>query len=387
MRKIYKLMSLLAFAILAMTACQNIDDVVDNTPTTNSDEIANSSTQIGSYYAFIGVDRNYNYKNYGSYYALLYSGENAEEPLQRVTYNDGRFNFYNLQPSTTYFYKVVFEVENPEYYKESRMLSFTTLPGISCGSVTYTNWDGETYPFYEFYDNKEFTCWFYAGNNYLSSNLWFDGVSWIISNPVDASGEYNNVYSCYPYSTKVNHNKEFYAYTAKAATEQYLYGNGTIDPESYKFDLNMYHATARVVFNISIDPSVSLNMAYLYNFSLNTNGVVPVSGYVSMENGKISNASYGSIEFGDDVTLKQGSTYTLTFYPLPATQDGMVDFYAYVEGGSMLNMPIDISGENMWKAGNTYTYNILYTPQELRIVSVNVQSWDEVHGGDVIINH
>ena len=235
------------------------------------------------------------------------------------------------------------------------MLSFTTLPGISGGSVTYTNWDGDTYPFYEFNETEEFTCWFYAGNNYLSNTLWFDGVSWRISNPVDAFGEYNNVYSCYPYSTKVNHNKEFYAYTAKAATEQYLYGNGTIDPESYKFDLNMYHATARVVFNISIDPSVSLNMAYLYNFSLNTNRVVPVSGYVSMENGKISNASYGSIAFGGGVTLKQGSTYQLTFYPLPATQDGTVEFYAYVEGGSMLTMPIDISGENMGKAGNTYT--------------------------------
>ena len=91
-------MSLLAFAILVMTACQNIDDVVDNTPTTNSDEIANSSTQIGSYYAFIGVDRNYKYHNYGSYYALLYSDENAEEPVveslndfdykKKMDYND-----------------------------------------------------------------------------------------------------------------------------------------------------------------------------------------------------------------------------------------------------------------------------------------------------------
>ena len=46
-----------------------------------------------------------------------------------------------------------------------------------------------------------------------------------------------------------------------------------------------------------------------------------------------------------------------------------------------------LAGENMWKAGNTYTYNIVYTPQELRITSVSVQTWKEVHGGDVIINH
>ena len=139
--------------------------------------------------------------------------------------------------------------------------------------------------------------------------------------------------------------------------------------------------------NISIDPEISLQTAYIYGMSLSTNKVVPTSGYVSMETGNISNAGYGSISFGSDVTLKRGSTYTLTFYPLPATEDGMVNFYANVEGGSTLTLPIELTGENMWKAGNTYTYNIVYTPQELRITSVSVQTWKEVHGGDVIINH
>ena len=383
MRKIYKLMSLLAFAILVMTACQNIDDVVDNTPTTNSDEIANSSTQIGSYYAFIGVDRNYNYKNYGSYYALLYSGENAEEPLQRVTYNDGRFDFYNLQPSTTYFYKVVFEISDPEYYKESPMLSFTTLPGYSCGTITYTDWNGETYPF----ETEKVPCYFYSGSNSLSNVLSNkEGVSWIINNPVDAIGQYTNVCACYPYSN-INYSREFYVDTSKEAREQYMYGNGAIDPENYRFDINMVHATARVIMNISIDPEISLQTAYIYGMSLSTNKVVPTSGYVSMETGNISNAGYGSISFGSDVTLKRGSTYTLTFYPLPATEDGMVNFYANVEGGSTLTLPIELTGDQMWKAGNTYTYNIVYTPQELRITSVNVQGWNEVNGGDVIIQN
>lgn len=379
-------MSLLTFAILAMTACQTIDDVDDNTPTTNPDEIANSSTQIGSYYAYIGVNEYYKPTDYRRYYACLYSDENAEEPLQRVTFNGGSFKFYNLQPSTTYFYKVVFEISDPEYYKESPMLSFTTLPGISCGSVTYTNWEGETYPFYEFFEKSELYCWFYSGANYSSTSLSYDGVSWRISSPVDAIGDYKNVYSCYPYSN-VNYNKGFYANTSKGATEQYLYGSGAIDSESYKFDLNMHHATARVVFNISIDPTIYMDDAYLYNLKLNTNKVVPVSGYVSMEDGKVSDVSYGSILFGREVTLKKGSTSTFTYYPLPAIQDGMVEFYAYVEGGSTLTMPIELAGEQTWKAGKTYTYNIVYTPQELRIISVSVQSWNEVHGGDIIITH
>lgn len=386
MRKIYKLMSLLTFAILAMTACQNIDDVVDNTPTTNSDEIANSSTQIGSYYAFIGVDRNYNYKNYGSYYALLYSGENAEEPLQRVTYNDGRFNFYNLQPSTTYFYKVVFEVENPEYYKESRMLSFTTLPGISCGSVTYTNWEGDTYPFYEFNDSKELACWFYAGNGYLSNTLWNEDNMWRISKPVDANSGYDFVCTCYP-SSNINYSREFYVYTDKEARVPYLYGNGTINPENYMFDINMVHATARVIMNISIDPSIDMETAYIDGMALHSNKIVPTSGYVSMENGKISDASYKEINFGQSTTLKQGYAYSLIFYPLPAIKEGVVEFSANVDGGSTLTLPIELTGDQMWKAGNTYTYNIVYTPQKLRITSVNVQGWNEVNGGDVIIQN
>lgn len=371
-------MSLLTFAILAMTACQTIDDVDDNTPTTNPDNIANSNTQIGSYYAYIGVNE---YRNYSGYYALLYSDENATEPLQRVTFNDRRFKFYDLQPSTTYFYKVVFEVESPEYHKESPMLSFTTLPGLSCGTITYTDWNGETYPF-----KDEFPCWFYSGSNYFSNTLYHDGVSWRISDPLDAAGGYTNVCACYPYSN-VNYNREFYVYTSKEAREQYLYGNGTIDPETYRFDINMVHATARVIMNITIDPETYLETAYISGMSLSTNKVVPVSGYVSMETGNIRNAEYGSITLGGGVTLKRGSTYTLTFYPLPATEDGIVYFYANVEGGSTLTMPIELAGEQIWKAGNTYTYNIVYTPQELRIISVNVQSWNEVNGGDIIITH
>ena len=66
------MMSLLTFAILTMTACQTIDDVDDNTPTTNPDEIANSSTQIGSYYAYIGVNQYYKPTDYRRYYACLY---------------------------------------------------------------------------------------------------------------------------------------------------------------------------------------------------------------------------------------------------------------------------------------------------------------------------
>ena len=383
MRKIYKMMSLLTFAILTMTACQTIDDVDDNTPTTNPDEIANSSTQIGSYYAYIGVNQYYKPTDYRKYYACLYSDENAEEPLQRVTFNGGSFKFYNLQPSTTYFYKVVFEISDPEYYKESPMLSFTTLPGYSCGTITYTDWNGETYPF----ETEKVPCYFYSGSNSLSNVLSNkEGVSWIINNPVDAIGQYTNVCACYPYSN-INYSREFYVDTSKEAREQYMYGNGAIDPENYRFDINMVHATARVIMNISIDPEISLQTAYIYGMSLSTNKVVPTSGYVSMETGNISNAGYGSISFGSDVTLKRGSTYTLTFYPLPATEDGMVNFYANVEGGSTLTLPIELTGENMWKAGNTYTYNIVYTPQELRITSVSVQTWKEVHGGDVIINH
>ena len=142
MRKIYKMMSLLTFAILAMTACQTIDDVDDNTPTTNPDNIANSNTQIGSYFAFIGVDEYYKPTETLNYYACLYSDENAEEPIQRVTFNGRSFDFYHLSPLTTYYYKVVFEIDNPEYYKESPLLSFTTLPGVACGNITYTDWNG-----------------------------------------------------------------------------------------------------------------------------------------------------------------------------------------------------------------------------------------------------
>ena len=263
------------------------------------------------------------------------------------------------------------------------MLSFTTLPGYSCGTITYTDWNGETYPF----ETEKVPCYFYSGSNSLSNVLSNkEGVSWIINNPVDAIGQYTNVCACYPYSN-INYSREFYVDTSKEAREQYMYGNGAIDPENYRFDINMVHATARVIMNISIDPEISLQTAYIYGMSLSTNKVVPTSGYVSMETGNISNAGYGSISFGSDVTLKRGSTYTLTFYPLPATEDGMVNFYANVEGGSTLTLPIELTGENMWKAGNTYNYNIVYTPQELRITSVSVQTWKEVHGGDVIINH
>ena len=382
MRKIYKMMSMLAFAILAMTACQTIDDVVDNTPTTNPDEIANSNTQIGSYYAYIGVNESYKSTDNRRYYACLYSDENAAEPLQQVTFNGGRFDFYNLQPSTTYYYKVKFEISDPEYYKESPMLSFTTLPGYSCGSVTYTDWNGETYPFEE----KKVPCYFYSESNSLSNVLFNDKVAWRLSDPVDAIGQYTNVCACYPYSN-INYSRDFYVNTSKEAREQYMYGNGAIDPETYRFDINMTHATARVIMNISIDPEISLETAYIYGMSLSTNKVVPTSGYVSMENGKIRDAGYGSISFGGSITLKKGSTYSLTFYPLPATEDGMVSFSANVDGGSTLTKPIELSGETMWKAGNTYTYNAVYTPQELRIVSVSVQSWNDVNGGDIIITH
>ena len=34
---------------------------------------------------------------------------------------------------------MVFEIDNPEYYKESPLLSFTTLPGVACGNITYTS--------------------------------------------------------------------------------------------------------------------------------------------------------------------------------------------------------------------------------------------------------
>ena len=49
-------MSLVALTLLTMTACQEIDDVVDQTPTTNSDNIAKTGTVIGSYYANIKVN-------------------------------------------------------------------------------------------------------------------------------------------------------------------------------------------------------------------------------------------------------------------------------------------------------------------------------------------
>ena len=208
MRKIYKLMSLLTFAILAMTACQNIDDVVDNTPTTNSDEIANSSTQIGSYFAFIGVDEYYKPTETLKYYACLYSDENAEEPIQRVTFNGRSFDFYHLSPLTTYYYKVVFEIDNPEYYKESPLLSFTTLPGVACGNITYTDWNGETYPFTEFSQSGELPCYFYSGSNSKSNTLLYEGEMWRIAYQVDGAEDFTNVCTCYPYY-KTNYSREF----------------------------------------------------------------------------------------------------------------------------------------------------------------------------------
>lgn len=386
MRKIYKMMSLLTFAILAMTACQTIDDVDDNTPTTNPDNIANSNTQIGSYFAFIGVDEYYKPTETLNYYACLYSDENAEEPIQRVTFNGRSFDFYHLSPLTTYYYKVVFEIDNPEYYKESPLLSFTTLPGVACGNITYTDWNGETYPFTEFSQSGELPCYFYSGSNSKSNTLLYEGEMWRIAYQVDGAEDFTNVCTCYPYY-KINYSREFYAYTSKEANEQYMYGNGVINPETFKFDINMVHATARVIMNISIDPEINLQSAYISGMSLGVNSVVPTSGYISMENGKISKAFYESITFGGGVTLKSGYSHTLTFYPLPATNEGVVTFYANIEGGSTLTLPIELTGDQMWKAGNTYTYNIVYTPQELRITSVNVQGWNEVNGGDVIIKN
>ena len=59
----------------------------------------------------------------------------------------------------------------------------------------------------------------------------------------------------------------------------------------------------------------------------------------------------------------------------------------HVNGASVLNEPINLSENKKWEAGKTYTYNIIYTPKELRITSVSVKDWNDMSGGDITIKH
>ena len=387
MRKIYKMMSLVAVTLLTMTACQEIDDVIDQTPTTNSDNIAKSGTVIGSYYAYIRVKPNYNYQNdYGKYYARLYSESNSAEPLQEVEYNSNGFKFNNLEPSTKYFYKVLFDAYYSSYYKESPLMSFTTLPGVSCGNISCTNWEGNTQPFQADYEQK-IRCQFGSSTNVNTrsdSYIYYTEGGWKMGHQIDAAN-YNRIYAAYPAESFGL--KKFRVNTSNGAKVEYLYGNGSLDTKNYQYDLSMYHATARVVFNIDIDPEIDLPSVEINVMKLISNGVVPVSGDISMEDGKISSEGYGEINLGGKITLKQGTPYHTTFCPLPASKEGEVTFYMHVNGASVLNQSLNLSGNDKWEAGKTYTYNIIYTPKELRITSVSVKDWNDMNGGDITIKH
>ena len=385
MRKIYMKMSLVALTLLTMTACQEIDDVVDQTPTTNSDNIAKAGTVIGSYYANIKVNTYYN--NNGNYYAHLYSESNSTELLQEAEYDyrSSGFKFNNLNPSTKYFYKVLFDIGS--YHKESPLMSFTTLPGVSCGDVLYVDRSGGILPFQEKYNVKEIRCQFGTTNNdysILNSYIYYIEGGWKIGAQIDAAN-YNRIYAAYP--TESLERRKFWVNTSNGATVEYLYGNGSLDKETYKYNLSMYHATAKVEFNIDIDPNINLESVLINEMKLYANGVVPVSGYISMEDGKISSENYSNINLGNKITLVKGKPYHTTFYPLPASKEGDVTFYMHVNGASVLNEPINLSENKKWEAGKTYTYNIIYTPKELRITSVSVKDWNDMSGGDITIKH
>ena len=389
MRKIYKMMSLVAVTLLTMTACQEIDDVIDQTPTTNSDNIAKSRTVIGSYFASISVN-SYYYQGYDDwkYYAYLYEDANSTEPIQEVIFKNNYFKFTGLNPDTKYYYKVLFDIKSPSYHKESSLMSFTTLPGVSCGDVTYIDWEGNTNPFEPQNYEEKVNCLFGSSSTAgttRNSYIYYTEEGWKMGHLIDA-GYFNRMYLAYP-TSHFDNTKKIWVNTSEGAKVPYLYGNASLDTEKYQYSLNMTHATARVVFNIDIDPEIDLPSVEINVMKLISNGVIPVSGYISMEDGKISSESYNEINLGGKITLKKGTPYHTTFYPLPASNEGNVTFYMHVNGASVLNQSLNLSGKDKWEAGKTYAYDIIYTPKELRITSVNVTDWNDMNGGNITIIH
>ena len=161
-------------------------------------------------------------------------------------------------------------------------MSFTTLPGVSCGDVLYVDRSGDILPFQEKYNVKEIRCQFGTTNNdysILNSYIYYIEGGWKIGAQIDAAN-YNRIYAAYP--TESLERRKFWVNTSNGATVEYLYGNGSLDKETYKYNLSMYHATAKVEFNIDIDPNINLESVLINEMKLYSNGVVPVSGYISM---------------------------------------------------------------------------------------------------------
>lgn len=286
----------------------------------------------------------------------------------------------DLEPGQFYYVKLC--ITHDGQTMESEPESFRTFGLLQFGSVTYTDWDGNTYYLEDKYESFHATI--ISGPDYFENKVIQKSIYgyWempeylpVYRDGLDAIGYITD--ASHDYSDSSLYGLQTYYYRP----QELLWARTDRSKEEY-VDLNFRHMMSRVIFHMEVDKDFPIENPYISRLKVEGGVMTTYADFALWEGNFFDKDCKNPFVEGTDITLVKGETIDHTIYSLPSNgSDSAILSMVLENNGYQFKTPIEIS----WESGRTYEYTVTLTATGLKISDVYIRPWNPVEGGDINI--
>lgn len=386
MKHIYTILFMLAATLATsslLTGCQTLDEPQNNVPALGTGEADLSGTvpylvgTINNFYVLYNGDK---------FYFLVSAKEDMSEAVEvSPEYEIGaRFYAYlrdiDLLPATTYYYVFCGTDGNTEVRGEVK--SFTTPDMPRLGTLTLTDWDGETIPLPAGYSPLGLSL-YGEPESYPNLGVEVSGDgSWTLPAQI-RPGTIWKAYAYAPYGDL--YGNVLWIDTWMGQTYDYLYGVTALNGSGTQLDINFRHAMARVIFRISLDDSMPDDVMAFNWLEVGLGNILFTRACMDIRTGAFSGLEQvEGLRYSQEFEVRKGEEYEITLYSLPTRQGGTLPLYLYPANASTMTSELEAD----WRQGGTYEYEMVISRTSLDVEpQISIEPWQENDGGVIDVNH
>lgn len=394
--KTMRYLGIMLVACLALNACQEVEEAVNNTPAIVTD----ATEKYTGTYAYLSGQLTTTAES--CYFLLSTSPELSDAQLIEAYTEDDGLHCYaeagNLMPGTTYYYVLCATDGHSEV--RGSVQSFTTSAYLEIESVQA---DGKRYEqdiLGVYLTNANQTIVKSGGNMRALRN---DTYGYDLPYNFMLTEPSYTVYAYSPYNEKSSAETLNRVPVNVYGENNVLYGSCKVTSQSPHANIEMKSALAKVYFSITTDSETPLTISYVSLRNSQAKEAIAIEGTLDLASGKITPAYYG----GDGMVVKpkdasvQAGTYTTAeMMVIPTTfEDGDVEVYCFIddeiirttipgaiwEAGKSYEIPLTITRTNSSKAkvGDYYysdgTWSTEYNANK-ECIGIVFALCDEAHG-------